>query len=179
MKKISTVVASLLALTLAGCTTSEVTSNPDGKTSGPAKSTATSAKIGDTISLKGNERGLKVAVTVVRFSPSARGKDEFNQPEKGQRFVAVQITMKNVGSIAYDDSPGNGAKLIDADDQQYDETMQDVAAGPSIGSAVKLGPGSTRKGYLVFSVPKKTKLAKFQFTLDSGMAPQAGEWLLK
>jgi hypothetical protein len=28
-------------------------------------------------------------------------------------------------------------------------------------------------------VPKKIKLAKFQFSLDSGFGPQAGEWLLK
>lgn len=161
------------------CTTAEVTSSPDGKTASPPKSSAAPAKIGDTISLKGNERGLKIAVTVVRVSPSAMGKDEFNQPEKGQRFVAVQITLKNVGSIAYDHSPGNGAKLIDVEDQQYDAALTDVALGPSIGSDVKLGPGSTRKGYLVFSVPKKIKLAKFQFTLDSGLAPQSAEWLLK
>jgi hypothetical protein len=75
--------------------------------------------------------------------------------------------------------PGNGAKLIDVEDQQYDAALNDVALGPSIGSDVKLGPGSTRKGYLVFSVPKKIKLAKFQFTLDSGFAPQSAEWLLK
>jgi hypothetical protein len=179
MKKISTVVAILLTLTLTACTTSEVTSSPDGKTSSPPTSSAAPAKIGDTISLKGNERGLKIAVTVVRVSPSAKGKDEFNQPEKGQRFVAIQIALKNVGSIAYDDSPGNGAKLIDVEDQQYDVALSDVALGPSIGSAVKLGPSSARKGYLVFSVPKKVKLATFQFTLDSGFAPQSAEWLLK
>jgi hypothetical protein len=38
------------------------------------------------------------------FSVEAKGKDEFNQPEKGQRFVAIQIALKNAGSIAYDDS---------------------------------------------------------------------------
>jgi hypothetical protein len=164
---------------LNACTTAEVTSSPDGKPPARRSRAPLRRRFGDTISLKGNERGLKIAVTVVRVSPSAMGKDEFNQPEKGQRFVAVQITLKNVGSIAYDHSPGNGAKLIDVEDQQYDAALTDVALGPSIGSDVKLGPGSTRKGYLVFSVPKKIKLAKFQFTLDSGFAPQAAEWLLK
>jgi hypothetical protein len=51
-------------------------------------------------------------------------------------------------------------KLVDAEDQQYDATLNDVAIGQSIGSDVKLGPGSSRKGYLVFSVPRKIKLAK-------------------
>jgi hypothetical protein len=168
-----------LALTLTACATPEVTDSPDGKAAAAPKSKAAAqAKIGDTISLKGNESGLKMSVTVVRVSTSARGKNEFEQPEKGQRFVAVQITLKNVGSIAYDDSPGNGAKIIDTEDQQYDEAMSEVAAGPSIGSSVKLGPGSTRKGYLVFSVPKKVKVAKFQLTLDSGLASQSAEWRL-
>jgi hypothetical protein len=118
MKKISTVVAILLALTLAACTPPEVTSSPDGKIASPRKSkAATQAKIGDTISLKGNEPGLKIAVTVVKVSPSAKAKDEFNRPEQGQRFVAIQIALKNIGSIAYDDTPGNGAKLIDIEDQ--------------------------------------------------------------
>lgn len=93
MTKISFIVVALATLTLAGCTTSEVTSNPDGKTSSLAKSTAAPARIGDTISLRGNERGLKMAVTVLKFSPSAKGKNEFEQPDEGQRFVAVQIAI--------------------------------------------------------------------------------------
>jgi hypothetical protein len=180
MRTIPLLAGAALALTVSACTPTEVTSSPDGKTAAAPKSKAAAqAKVGDTITLKGNESGLKIAVTVVRVSPSAKGKDEFNQPEKGHRFVAVQITLKNVGSVAYDDSPGNGAKIIDTEDQQYDADIADVAAGPSIGSDVKLGAGSTRKGYLVFSVPRKAKLAKFQFTLDSGFASQAAEWLLK
>lgn len=181
MKKIA-ILPAMLAFALTACTPTEVTSSPDGKdtkAAGQPKSNAAAAKVGDTISLKSNQSGLKIAVTVVKISSSARGKDEFNQPQPGQRFVAVQIALKNIGSVAYDDSPSNGAKLIDAEDQQYDAGLEEVALGQSIGSSVKLAPGSTRKGYLVFSVPKKAKIAKFQFTLDSGFGPQSGEWLLK
>jgi hypothetical protein len=185
MKKFLVVMPAVLSLALTACAGTEVTSSPDkkpansGSHSTSAKSQAAPAGIGDTITLKSNEDNLKLEVTVVKAISSAKPKDEFNVPEQGQRFAAVQIRLKNVGSTTYDDSPGNGAKLIDGQDQQYDEAMSDIAQGPSIGSSVKLAPGGSRKGYLVFAVPKKAKIAKFQFALDSGFGPQAGEWLLK
>lgn len=185
MKKSLLVLPALLSLTLTACTGTEVTSKPDNKPPAskgqktPPKAQGARAKIGDTITLASGEDGLKLEVTVVKAVPSAKPKDEFNVPEPGKRFAAVQIRLKNVGSTTYDDSPGNGAQLIDTEDQQYDEDLNEIALGASIGTSVKLPPGSSRKGYLVFSVPKKAKLSKFQFTLDSGFGPQAGEWLLK
>lgn len=185
MKKSLLVMPAALALALTACTGTEVTNSPDDPTTGSEshgsseKTHAAPAGIGDTITLKSSEDDLRLEVTVVKAVASAKPKDEFNVPEPGQRFAAVQIRLKNVGSTTYDDSPGNGAKLIDSEDQQYDETMGEVAHGPSIGSSVTLAPGGSRKGYLVFSVPKKAEIAMFQFALDSGFGPQTGEWLLK
>ncbi|MFC0039636.1 DUF4352 domain-containing protein [Actinomadura rayongensis] len=185
MKKSLLVLPALLSFALTACAGTDVTSksdnNPaaskgDGK---PAKAQGARATVGDTITLAGNESGLKLEVTVVKVVPSARPKDEFSTPEPGKRFAAVQIRLKNVGSVTYDDSPGNGAQLIDTEDQQYDEDLNDISLGTSIGTSVKLAPGSSRKGYLVFSVLKKARLSKFQFSLDSGFGPQTGEWLLK
>ncbi|WP_285701876.1 DUF4352 domain-containing protein [Actinomadura sp. NBRC 104412] len=185
MRKSLLVLPVLLSFALAACAGTEVTSNPDNKPAASQgqetspKEQGGRAKIGDTITLDSGQDGLKLEVTVVKVVPSAKPKDEFNVPEPGHRFAAVQIRLKNVGSTTYDDSPGNGAQLIDDEDQQYNDNLNEIALGPSIGASVKLAPGSSRKGYLVFSVPKKAKLSKFQFTLDSGFGPQAGEWLLK
>lgn len=181
MKKTLFLLPALITLGLTACAPTEVTSSPDEQPATAPQTQETQgkqAKIGDTITLKGSESELKLAVTVVKFAQSAKSKDEYSGPEPGERFAAVQITLKNVGSIAYDDSPDNGAKLIDDEDQQYDAGLGEVALGPSLGS-VRLAPGSTRKGYMVFSVPKDAKISKFQFTLDSGFASQSGEWLLK
>ncbi|MBX6767436.1 MAG: DUF4352 domain-containing protein [Actinomadura rubrobrunea] len=186
MKKIAVFVATLVALT--ACAPSTVTSAPDEEKSATStkkartsakKAGAQSAKVGDTITLKGNDPDLKIATTVLKVVPRAKGKNEFFTPEEGHRFVAVQLLLKNVGSVAYDDSPGNGAVLIDTQDQQYNSGLEEVANGPSIGGSVKLAPGSSRKGYIVFSVPAKAEPAKFQFTLDSGFAGQTGEWRLR
>lgn len=185
MKKSLLFLPVLLSFALTACTGTEVTSSLDNKPAAaegqkaPSKGHGAQAKIGDSITLTGAEDGLKLEVAVLKVVLPAKPKDEFNVPEPGNRFAAVQVRLKNVGSTAYDDSPGNGAQLIDAEDQQYDEALSEIALGTSIGASVKLAPGGSRKGYLVFEVPKKAKLSKFQFTLDSGFGPQAGEWLLK
>ncbi len=179
MKTFLAVSTAALGLALTGCApATEVTSTPDDAGGDPSKRANQTAKVGSQITLTGMEKELKIAVKVARVIRNAKGKDEFNRPEKGSRFVAVQIVLKNVGTQAYDDSPTNGAKLIDADDQQYDADFSEIAAGPFIGSAVKIAPGNSRKGFIVFLVPKTAKLAKFQFTLDSGFAGQSGEWAL-
>ncbi|MEO3782431.1 DUF4352 domain-containing protein [Actinocorallia sp. B10E7] len=179
MKKAFVALTAVLALALTGCAAPEVTNTPDGadKEQGQKQDAAKAAKVGDKITLAGSDEELKIAVTVLKVV-NTKSTDEFTTPEKGNRFVAVRLALKNVGSQAYDDSPSNGAKLIDADDQQYDAALvTGVAAGPLL-DTVKLAPGKGRQGVIVFSVPKKTKLAGFQFALDSGFAPQTGEWTL-
>ena len=134
------------------------------------------AGVGDTLELEGAD--TKMAVTLVKVVDPARGK-EFSKPQSGSRFVAVQVALKNIGDGVYDDAPSNGAKLVDAEGQNFDTTIADVIAGPSFPGTVKTKPGSTAKGFLVFEVPKQAKLSEFQFTLDSGFADETGEWSLK
>jgi len=144
---------------------------------GAKASTAPVAHVGDTISLAGNDDGEKVAVKLVKIVDPAKGR-EFSTPDKGNRFVAVQFKLTNVGKTAYDDSPSNGAAVVDTDGQRFDATIDDVTAGPSMSSDVKMAAGDSALGYLVFEVPKASKLRSVQFTLDSGFADQTGEWRL-
>ncbi|QTD99135.1 DUF4352 domain-containing protein [Streptomyces cyanogenus] len=145
-----------------------------------AKKTATPdvAKAGDTIALKGMEDGSKLDVTVVKVADPAKSSDEFTTPESGNRFVGVQFKLVNTGTAAYSDSPGNGAQITDADGQQFESTFADITAGPSMSSDVRLKPGGKALGWIVFEVPKASKTATVQFTMDSGMANQTGEWKL-
>lgn len=180
MKKIAAVLVTALVLGASGCDT-EVTTTPDAPGgSAPQQEQGQeqrTARIGDTITLEGSDEELKVAVTVLKVM-NTKSTDSFISPEDGNRFVAVRLRLENVGSQVYDDSPVNGAKLIDAGDQQHDTVLvTGVAAGPLLDS-VKLGPGKRRQGVVVFSIPKKAKPVGFQFALDSGFAPQTGEWEL-
>ncbi|RJL32166.1 DUF4352 domain-containing protein [Bailinhaonella thermotolerans] len=133
------------------------------------------ASAGDTLTLKGDPEGLTMDVTVNKVLQNARGEDEYTTPERGKRFVAIQVTLKNSGQIVYQDSPENGAVLVDAEGEQYMPSYQRVSGGQPLSTA-KIGPGDRRRGYLVFEVPKKAKIATFQFTLNSGFAGETGEW---
>lgn len=98
-------------------------------------------------------------------------------PNKGNRFVAVQLRLTNVGTLNYDDSPSNGAALIDVEGQQYTSAFFDSAEGAPLGSP-KIAVGAMRLGFITFEVPKSVDLALFQFTLDSGFGPETGEWIV-
>jgi hypothetical protein len=179
------------ALSLTACNSgSTVTDKPKAKASTPAaksgeekpaakKSAAPDvAKVGDTIALKGTDDGSKLDVTVVKVADPAKGADEFTTPQSGKRFIGVQFRLVNTGSVAYHDSPSNGAQLADKDGQQFESTFGDISAGPSMSSDVKLKPGAKALGWIVFEVPKASKVSVVQFGMDSGFAEQTGEWKL-
>lgn len=163
-----------------GCGEPSVTTEADepGDEQAPAATEQSqSAAVGDPITLQGSDDALKVRVTVVSVVDPAQGGDEFTQPGEGNRFVAVQLRLENVGDAVYDDSPSNGATLIDAEGQSFDSTLLETNAGPDLGSPT-INKGDSRLGYVSFEVPTTSQITRFQFGLDSGFADQKGEWTL-
>ncbi|MEU4578009.1 DUF4352 domain-containing protein [Nonomuraea sp. NPDC023979] len=145
---------------------------PEEQPAGPS-----SATVGGSLTLEGRDPGLKMTVTVTRVVDPATP-DQFSKPETGSKLVAIELTLVNSGQAVYDDSPTNGATLIDAEGQQYRSTYSDVREGQEFGGSSTINTGDTRKGVIVFEVPEKAGLGKFQFALDSGFADQKGEWTL-
>ncbi|MFG2076014.1 DUF4352 domain-containing protein [Nonomuraea maritima] len=137
----------------------------------------TTAAVGGSLTLAGNDPGLKVTVTVARVVDRATP-DRLSQPDTGKRLVAVEVTLQNSGQAVYDDSPSNGAILIDGEGQQYRTTLRTVQEGQGLGGGVTINTGDIRKGVIVFELPESASPAKFQFTLNSGFADQTGEWTL-
>lgn len=145
-------------------------------TAGSSAAPAAPAKIGGTISLTGMHGDEKLAVTLVKVADPAKSSEEFSGPSDGKRWVAVQIRVTNTGTAAYADSPGNGAKLVDTQSQRYSETFGNTTLGQAMDTDVKLAPGDSALGVILFEVPADQKLATFQFALDSGFADQTGQW---
>jgi hypothetical protein len=136
------------------------------------------AKVGDTITLTGDTDGEKVAVTLVKVADPAAGADDFSQPKAGDRFVAVQFRLANVGTAVYSDSPTNGAQLSDDQGQIYSTSFADTRTGQDFPGQVDLTPGNSALGVIVFELPAGAKTAMAQFGLDSGFG-QKGQWLLR
>jgi hypothetical protein len=134
------------------------------------------ASVGGTLTLAGNEEGLQMDVTLLKVVDPAKASDEFLKPGKGKRYAAFQLRLANVGDVLYQDSPSNGAAVVDTEDQQFSASFFD-AVEPGLGS-LRIRPGDQRAGYITFELPKAANLRTFQFTLDSGFGPDTGEWEL-
>jgi hypothetical protein len=133
------------------------------------------AKIGSTLDLTGNSSGEKMAVTPVKVINRAHG-GSFFTPDHGKRFYAVQFRLKNIGSATYNDSPSNGAQVVDSAGQSYQSDLSDVHNCQSFPGSETIAPGDTGLGCIVWQVPKHAHIAKIQFALDSGFASDTGQW---
>ena len=180
---------SLLLVATAACSATEdkVTnkpaqsgpSSPGSSAPGQAATPAEEeAKVGDTLNLTGITDGEKLAVTVVKIVDPARAENQFSTPEPGTRFVSVQFRLRNTGDQAYNDAPSNGAKVVDTEGQSFDASLLDeTTAGPAF-TTTTIAVGSTGSGWITFEVPATSKLAKVQFTMNSGFSNDTGEWLV-
>jgi hypothetical protein len=143
----------------------------------PAKD---SAKIGDTLTLKGMDTGSKAEVTALKFVDPATPTGGFDTPAAGSRYVAVEFQIQNNGTAIYDDSPDNNAKVADTSGHQFDSTIvSSISSGPLFPATVRLSPGERAVGWVVFEVPTKSEIAKVKFTPDSGYADDSGQWIVK
>jgi hypothetical protein len=149
---------------------------PTAAASTPAAPPGTAAvKLGTTVSLAGMDAGSKAAVTVLKVVDPATSTDDI--PGVGDRFVAVQIKIRNTGSRVFDDSPDNCVTVRDTTGHSYEATtVLSVSAGPVFEATVTMGPGKEVTGYTVVEVPAKVKIVAVHFTLDSGYADQTGIW---
>ena len=142
----------------------------------PAVGGTKTAAVGSAINLAGSFSGQQMTVTVVRVIASAR-RGEIDVAPAGDRLYAVQFRLADTGSAPYSDAPTNGAVVTDSSGQSYRASGIDEAAGCRSFPAVEhLAHGSSGLGWIVFEVPEKAKISQVQFTLDSGMGPQTGQW---
>ncbi|MEV0735403.1 DUF4352 domain-containing protein [Streptomyces sp. NPDC050549] len=149
---------------------------PSSEAPSTPPSPATSAAVGDTLDLTGDENGQALAVTVVKVVDPAAAANDFSTPGADKRFIAVQFRLENTGAAVYTDSPSNGAKIVDTLGQQFEATVEDTAAGPSFPGSVTISPGDTGLGFITFEIPTSSKIAKVQFAMNSGFAGDTGQW---
>jgi Domain of unknown function (DUF4352) len=135
------------------------------------------ARIGSAITLAGVGAGEQVTVTVVKVIATAEPADEFSGASVGKRLYAVQFRLKNTGRTAYSDAPSNGAAVVDTAGQSYNAQLAGNAVGcPSFSAPENIAAGSSGLGCVTFDVPATAKITQVQFTLDSGLGPETGQW---
>lgn len=139
----------------------------------------TDSKVGDTLHLKGFKSGETLDVTVTKVVEPAHAKDSFLRPSAGDHLVAVRFRLKNTGTAVYDDSPSNGATVIDKDGQRFSSSLNDSTAGPSFPGSVTISPGKAALGFITFEVPNTSRVVTVQFAMESGFSDDVGEWQVR
>ncbi|WP_405816281.1 MULTISPECIES: hypothetical protein [unclassified Streptomyces] len=131
---------------------------------------------GETISLAGNEPGLRLDVTLTRVVDPASP----TGPEStgGDRLVATRFSLENTGTAVYEDSPAPSAHLLDTTGRRFTGTDTATTAGPGFPRTVALGPGASAEGFITFRIPVGAEPAAVQFALDTGLADDVGHWSL-
>jgi uncharacterized protein DUF4352 len=179
MRTLTAAAVAASGLLLAGCGSlgSTVTTTANNGATGAAAKAAKPAAVGDSITVKGFD-SEKVTVTLVKVFPNAHGSDEFNAPDAGKEFYAVQLRIVNDATAPWSDSPDNCVELKDASGQQFQMDVDTVTAGQSFAGSINLAKGDSVLGVEVFQIPKGDKVKSLQFTTDSGMGPGTAQWSL-
>ncbi len=124
------------------------------------------AKIGETLTLATGAVSLSVNPESL-LDPAPAG--EFDEPESGTRYVAVELTVKNTGADPYE--AGVDPTLLTDDGQEADEAI--VTSGECSGGLQDAIPaGATRRLCVSYAIPESAEAAELQLTLD---APALGE----
>jgi Domain of unknown function (DUF4352) len=178
LRPITAVTIAALAVALAACESNTGTSQSSSSTS----STSVTTDIGKTRTLTypgyGNGVGQEdVAVTVIKVVPSPSSSEQGFGPAPGDQWVAVQISVKNLDSAPYTDSPNDSMTAIDAAGQSVapaDDAPTTV--GPQFPDQLALTTGSTATGVVTFQVPSGDQITAVQFAPGEGQGTDAGKW---
>lgn len=148
------------------------------QTAGTASSGARTetAGIGSAITLSGYSSGEQMSVAVMKVISSAAENDGLSLTPPRDRLCAVQFRLDNTGTAAYSDAPSNGAAVVDSSGQSYQSGLETVAGCTSFPATENIAPGNSGLGCIVFEVAESAQITQVQFTLDSGMGPQTGQW---
>lgn len=157
------------------------TSSPTpGETVTPTPAeTAAKAGVGDTLNIAGNDAELQVTLTKTKQLPAASLYGTTMHPA----LFGVQLTIKDSGKTVYDDSIYNCVALVDAEDQSHNAEFAVTDERGNVLSdlleSLKIVPGDKRSGWMYFALKPEQKPRTLQFTADSGLGPEVGEWSLR
>jgi len=103
-------------------------------------------------------------ITVTKIIDNAASPDEFSTPDKGNKFVAIEVLYENRTNDQQLNYNPFDWKLIDSDGYHYEMDMNSVKE-PSLHDGT-LNPGQKSRGWITFQTTKGAKNFKGQFQPD-------------
>ncbi|MCB0037575.1 MAG: DUF4352 domain-containing protein, partial [Anaerolineales bacterium] len=105
---------------------------------------------------------LVLTVNEVRYQTG----DDFNQPDEGQQFLVVDLTIENVSSETQSVSTLAQMSLKDETGQTYDVDLMAMVAADGSAPEGEFALGETIRGPVAFQVPSDAAGLTFEFDAD-------------
>jgi hypothetical protein len=155
----------VVALALAGCSGAAAGGGLNGTT--PTTAVSHRAIVGSTIKLI-DKSSLAYDVTLVKVTPNARPDIAFDKAPAGQVIFGAQFKITGVtGTEA--DSVDNDSQVIGTNGKTYESAGNGIAGCVDFNNGTfTVNPGQSAEGCEAFDVPKSVKIAKVEWTTDSG-----------
>jgi hypothetical protein len=140
--------------------------NPTLTKGGPLQTTA------DVVNFSGNP----LAVTMTQIVDPATGANQFDTPNPGYRFLAVEMTVQNAGNATISDDANNDVTVIGTDSQAYVADFDSVSecTNFSFGEYTLLA-GNSESGCVVYQLPTGVNVKAIQFAFGGNNADTA-QW---
>lgn len=126
------------------------------------------ARLGEGLRLLGIGDGTEVVVTPSQYIDPFTPEFDFEEAAPGTRFVAVEMTIRNVGRGRFDDALD--AKLVLANNRALTNVFVSGCDG-----LVDMAPRETRIGCIAFEVPTDVPIRQFEWSPD-GIGQETGVW---
>jgi len=132
--------------------------------------------LGETATVKGNPIRPELRLLVDRLRPTSAvgAKPGSTAPVQ---LMAATVTIHNVGREGWTSGRGTKFALLDQGDFSHPRSTgaAKVTAGRQLPALIKLKPGQTRRGIVVFGVPRGVRVETVQITVGPGY-PRAVRW---
>lgn len=124
--------------------------------------------------IKGKAPGILLRVTVQDVFETSFTDGTKTPP--GSRVMAVEIQIVNAGSRVFNDSPGAGTTIIDAEGKKYrsEPSTVSVDGGEVFPHPFGLQPRDHRTALVPFVVPVGVNIEQVSFRIDKG--GESGLW---
>lgn len=132
--------------------------------------------LGETATVKGNPLRPELRLSVDRLRPTraAGAKPGSRAPVQ---LMAADVTIHNAGQEGWTSALGTTIALLDQTDLSHVRKTggAKVAAGRKLPALIKVRPGQTRRGIVVFRVPRGTQPESVRISVGPGY-PKAVRW---
>ena len=149
---------------------------PPSQYQSPRSNRLPEVALGRSVDLTTQDRSRVRVTALAVVDPVARG-TYLLRPKRGGRWVGLRLKVEGLGPGVYKDAPSNGSRLLGGG-RGFRAVTKQPDGCPSLDVLVKLAPGQSATGCVIFEIPRGRSVSRFRFTPSSGFAPDVATWRL-